>query len=263
MENIRLRKSKTVKSEEASFLANRADKNISDLVTKQIVETIKISEKYDDECRNINIKGYEIARISHNMSAYFAAVSGTEIPKKENTENLCEYIDFLCKEALPYVQKRQIRIICKMPEEKVLAKFEKENFAYAFLNILLNSIEHSEPMSKIKVAFSKSKKFAKITITDKGEGMDEETLRRCAQPLFTGDRAGRKLGLGLTLAEHYFKTCGGRIKIHSEKGKGTSVSIFFPIGEEEKDFVAKNYEEIYEGGTFIPACITFSGLLEP
>ena len=66
-----------------------------------------------------------------------------------------------------------------------------------------------------------------IEIIDTGTGMDEETRSRVFEPFFT-TKGKRGTGLGLATAYGVVQLARGVINIHSERGKGTSVRLFFP-----------------------------------
>ncbi len=56
--------------------------------------------------------------------------------------------------------------------------------------------------------------------------MNEETLQRCFEPLFTQDP--RKFGLGLPIVKNIIQKHNGTIEIKSSPNAGTTVKILFP-----------------------------------
>jgi len=65
-----------------------------------------------------------------------------------------------------------------------------------------------------------------LKIEDSGQGMDEETLKHCLDPLFSTDP--KKFGLGLTIVKAIVEAHNGHIEIKSKRDSGTTVNIYFP-----------------------------------
>ena len=74
--------------------------------------------------------------------------------------------------------------------------------------------------------------FVCITVTDSGEGMSEATLSRAQEPFFTTKGIGKGTGLGLSMVHGFTAQSGGLMRIKSEPGKGTSVSLWLPRAKE-------------------------------
>jgi len=65
-----------------------------------------------------------------------------------------------------------------------------------------------------------------IDVTDTGIGMDQESLAKIFEPYFSTRAAGT--GLGLTIAKRNVELNGGTIKVASERGAGTTVTVALP-----------------------------------
>ena len=70
--------------------------------------------------------------------------------------------------------------------------------------------------------------FVALSITDTGQGIAPDLLKRVFEPFFTTKGVGRGTGLGLSQVYGFVKQSGGDIRIESRLGRGTSVTLYLP-----------------------------------
>lgn len=75
--------------------------------------------------------------------------------------------------------------------------------------------------------------FSILTVQDNGIGISKENMKHILDPFFTTKKDGKGTGLGLSVVYGIVKQHQGWINIESEKGKGTSFEIYFPISKEK------------------------------
>lgn len=75
--------------------------------------------------------------------------------------------------------------------------------------------------------------YLSLSVADTGTGMTPAVIAKAFDPFFTTKPIGQGTGLGLSMIYGFAKQSGGQVRIDSEVGQGTQVSIFLPryIGE--------------------------------
>jgi signal transduction histidine kinase len=117
-------------------------------------------------------------------------------------------------------------------DEGVEAVFvDSAQIVSALANVISNAVESYNDQSgpvEITVEVVESGQRVKLTIKDRGCGMDAETLNKAAQPFFSAKTAGRKRGMGLAYAARFIQINTGTLTIASVPGNGTTAVINLP-----------------------------------
>jgi CheY-like chemotaxis protein len=67
-----------------------------------------------------------------------------------------------------------------------------------------------------------------VSVSDSGGGIPPDILERVFEPFFTTKEVGRGTGLGLSMVYGFAKQSGGHVKIYSEVGHGTRITLYLP-----------------------------------
>ena len=98
--------------------------------------------------------------------------------------------------------------------------------------------------------------YVAVRVTDTGSGMTEEVAAKAFEPFFTTKDVGKGSGLGLAQVYGFAKQSGGGVRIDSQVGRGTRVSVFLPraarAAEEATSIRSERIStEIVEGRTVL------------
>ena len=100
---------------------------------------------------------------------------------------------------------------------------------HAFMNLCLNAIDAMGGKGTLAIRTHLGLGGSiELDVEDSGCGMTQEVLDKAFDPFFTTKPEGKGTGLGLTLVQATVKSHGGTVRIKSEVGRGTTVTLAFP-----------------------------------
>ena len=128
---------------------------------------------------------------------------------------------------------RNVSLENRLPENLAQIKADRDRLSQIFVNILDNAVKYSPEGGVVKIASEEPAGGVVITITDAGAGIPREEIQRLGERFYRVDKnRSRDLGgtgLGLSIVKHLMLAHGGKMTIESQLGRGTKVSLFFPI----------------------------------
>lgn len=108
---------------------------------------------------------------------------------------------------------------------------DSERMKQVFFNIIKNAKDSMNNKGIVLIKMSLNNNNIITTIVDCGQGMNEETLENCFDPMFS-TKLAKSIGMGLTVARQIIEMHNGSISISSKIQKGTTVEVSLPILQE-------------------------------
>jgi len=115
---------------------------------------------------------------------------------------------------------------------------DSDRIEQVLANVISNAIKYTPDGGDIEVAAWTEGDSVIISVRDTGIGIPEKDLGRLFERFYRVDKARSReaggSGLGLSIAKEIIDRHGGRIKIDSKYGEGTTVTLSLPIGRKEE-----------------------------
>jgi two-component system phosphate regulon sensor histidine kinase PhoR len=116
---------------------------------------------------------------------------------------------------------------------------DRDQLMQVFLNLTENALKYGGPDRPVELTLSREDgsgsmkgKVIRVDVTDCGDGIDPQHVPRLTERFYRVDthrsRAMGGTGLGLAIVKHIVNRHRGRLRITSEKGRGSTFSVLFP-----------------------------------
>ena len=117
--------------------------------------------------------------------------------------------------------------------EEITVRGDRHRLRQMLLNLADNAVKYNQPQGRVTMSLRRSGDAAEFSIANTGAGIPAELVPRVFDRFFRGDSAhGSEVegcGLGLSIAQWITSMHHGMIKIESEPGKLTTVTVRLPV----------------------------------
>jgi len=108
----------------------------------------------------------------------------------------------------------------------------------------MNAVQSISEEGAVSVCLARTSDPDGVTlrVSDTGAGMRKDVLQRVFEPFYTTRERGT--GLGLAIVRRIVENHGGRVRLESEPGRGTSVAVWLSSRPEKKPVTADAASEV-------------------
>jgi signal transduction histidine kinase len=147
------------------------------------------------------------------------------------------YFKDLVTNAVKRVQSQipeNITLTVDVPDD-IQGLFSVLGIERVLINLIINAVQAMKHGGNITIKSCKqeSRSGFCFQVIDTGEGIPKEIISKIFDPFFTTKEVGTGTGLGLSIVYGIIDQHGGKIKVSSEEGKGTTFTCFLPFDQPE------------------------------
>ncbi len=151
---------------------------------------------------------------------------------KQKTNLIC-LSEAVCADMQISATAAGLTLTCVTEEDLPLLLLDPDRVGQLMMILLDNAVKHTPEGGKISVTVGKKGKYAAVTVSDTGHGIDPKDLPHVFERFYRApqERGGLTTGngIGLSVAEKIVRLHGGTIEVKSKIGKGTVFTVRFPL----------------------------------
>jgi signal transduction histidine kinase len=148
-------------------------------------------------------------------------------PSSGHKADVHHTIEGALKEFNPYLASKNINLIMKFGQK--LPEITDLGLERIVSNLVKNAIDAIDKNGTIEITTGLEEGQIKIEIYDSGRGIASQDLEKIFDPFFTTKDIDQGCGLGLTVVNEIVKHYGGKIKVKSHPGQGSTFSVRLPV----------------------------------
>ncbi|HEY9079204.1 PAS domain S-box protein [Magnetovibrio sp.] len=191
-----------------------------------------LSETYQGYCRDIRNSGQHLlSLITEILDTSKLETGNVKLSESEiNLRTLAEPCMRLIQQK---ADEAQVEVEVDFPNDLPMLYADETRIKQILLNLVSNAIKFNKPQGRVVLdAHVTDDKDFEITVKDTGRGIAQKDLSKVLEPFKQVEdimtRSHEGSGLGLPLSKNLIELHGGTLKIDSELGVGTTVTVRFP-----------------------------------
>ena len=164
----------------------------------------------------------------------FSRLDESEIKQVDLNEGIEATVRLLSQ----YYRSDRITLKCDYGELPLVNCYAAQ-LNQVWMNLLMNAAQAIENDGTVRIQTVSDGKTVTVSVTDSGQGISPENLKRIFDPFFTTKPVGEGTGLGLSISHGIVEQHGGTIAVNNIPGEGTTFTIILPVDIEETEVLEK------------------------
>lgn len=198
--------------------------------------TVLVDDLADNEDMDENTRRRFLAEISSQISGVswlvtamlkLSRLDAGVVELERKPLKLHALIEEVCGRMELPAELAEVELRREIPEE-IQIFGDGQWLTEAFLNVVKNAVEHSEPGGTVEIGAQENDVYTMVTVKNRGEVIPEEDQKHLFERFYRGSTAGKdSAGIGLALTREILKQQNGTVSVESDAEKGTRFFIKF------------------------------------
>lgn len=194
----------------------------------QLLPQAEISEanEFSQQLAQLNRRLAQINRVVLNMAD--ASRYSENRSCRVILEDAVSFIEDVLETAERLMESTGVQLSVKLPGTAINCLIDEEKLERAIYNLLSNAIKASRPGQTVEVELTQRQRRLYLSVTDRGEGMDHETLSNVFSRYRRNpglDAAGNGIGLGMVIVRAAATAHGGTVLVTRPESGGTKITL--------------------------------------
>jgi two-component system, OmpR family, phosphate regulon sensor histidine kinase PhoR len=131
-----------------------------------------------------------------------------------------------------FAERQGVELRTEVPDGVPPVRGAEDRLGQVLVNLLHNAVKFSPDGGEVVVRVVPVAKEVVVSVEDHGIGIPRADQARIFERFYKADKARRRgggTGLGLAIARHVVEAHGGRIRVESVEGRGSTFSFTLPV----------------------------------
>ena len=158
----------------------------------------------------------------------FSRLLNNKVELLNTNFDLIEHLEGIVSQFTPrsITENKNLSFISKL--NKANFKGDENRLRQVFINLLDNAFKFTSAEGNISVTLDEADGHYCVTVSDDGEGMDENDVPHIFEKFYRGHSRNSHAGIGLSIVYEIVNLHGGYIKVQSKKREGSKFEIYLP-----------------------------------
>lgn len=195
-----------------------------------IVSIAKTTTRDDTQLKYLDMISRSVFKLDNFIADLVRFSRNTSTKIKSENINFQELIDDTVEDLSHMEGSSDVNIATKISEGNFYSDTSRVKIIFG--NLISNAFKYQRRENKVQATLSirveLTKDNARLIFQDNGEGIDKTNYKNIFKMFYRASESSHGSGLGLYIVSEVVKKLRGKIKVESEKGKGTIFSLTLP-----------------------------------